>query len=302
MAYQYLDPRHLRTLITIVDTGGFRRAAESLNLSQPAVSQHVRRLESLTGAPIFLSTKQPLRLSLVGEELLSYARRIIEVNDEAVTRLGRGGPAEVFRLGMSEQLAPGMPKTLARLQKTFPTRRIDVRLGVTEDLVSKVRSGDLDVVYGPRTPRNANDRYLGHIRLSWYGSVRLAPGEPLPLVVFTEPCNLRRHILSTLRRYGIPWRIAFECPDLAGIRAVVGSGTGVTCLIADPGAVGGLPVWQHRDVPVLPSYPLAVTLSPALPASAIERIVAAVREGVAGFPLESPARTPAPPMEVARAS
>ncbi|MFF5945654.1 LysR family transcriptional regulator, partial [Streptomyces althioticus] len=48
-----LDIRPLRTLVTIVDVGGFRRASKVLSISQPAVSQHIRRLDALIGEPVF---------------------------------------------------------------------------------------------------------------------------------------------------------------------------------------------------------------------------------------------------------
>ena len=79
-----LDVNQLRTLSTIVETGSFRRAADALALTQPAVSYHIRRLEAVLHGPVFVRTRGRLELSDAGEELLFYARKILTVNDEAM--------------------------------------------------------------------------------------------------------------------------------------------------------------------------------------------------------------------------
>lgn len=85
--HQDLHISHLRALVTVHDLGGFRRAAEELCLSQPAVSHQIRHLCKLVGGPVFTSTGRELRLSPQGEALLVCARRIVGLNDEIVASL-----------------------------------------------------------------------------------------------------------------------------------------------------------------------------------------------------------------------
>jgi len=87
-----LDLAHLRSLVTIADVGGFSRAARTLHLSQPTVSQHVRLLEKRVGAPVVERAGRATRFTPVGERLLVEARRILAVHDDALVRLGAAPP------------------------------------------------------------------------------------------------------------------------------------------------------------------------------------------------------------------
>src|ERR1700759_1080584 len=87
-----LDIPALRSLTAIVDCGGFHRAAESLHISQPTVSQHVRRLEKGIGRPLVVRTGPITPLTAQGELLVAEARSLVAAHDEALHRLGVAGP------------------------------------------------------------------------------------------------------------------------------------------------------------------------------------------------------------------
>jgi DNA-binding transcriptional LysR family regulator len=84
-----LDIVPLRSLIAVADAGGFHRAAADLQLSQSAVSQHIRRLEKALGRPLVEPDGRRARLTAAGVALLSEARRIVAAHDEALERLSR---------------------------------------------------------------------------------------------------------------------------------------------------------------------------------------------------------------------
>src|SRR6202167_718304 len=91
-----LDIVPLRSLIAVADAWGFHRAAADLQLSQSAVSQHIRRLEKALGRPLVEPDGRRARLTQAGVALLAEARRIVAVHDEALQRLGPGaGPGIV---------------------------------------------------------------------------------------------------------------------------------------------------------------------------------------------------------------
>lgn len=290
---RYLDPRHLRTLLAIAESGGFRRAAVQLNLTQPAVSQHMRRLEAQAGARIFTTTRPNPRLSPAGEELVEYARRILDLNDQALRHLGRAQPPAKLAIGVSEPLAEGLPRMVSSLRADFPGIQVAARTGLLHELTAEVGSGGLDAVCGldgswegrwggTRTP-SAMGRFFGMIRLAWYGTARPPAGGPVPLAVLAEPCVLRDCAVTALGRAGTPWRIAYEGPDISALRAAVRAGLGVACLVKDSDAANGLP--EATDPPLIrpTPRPLSATLSPNLTETAAVGLLHAIRDGLDQF-------------------
>ena len=82
-----LDLTSLRSFVTVAEVGGVTRAAGYLNLTQSAVSMQIKRLEDALGMTLFLRAARKLALSPEGEQLLSYVRRMLALNDEALSTL-----------------------------------------------------------------------------------------------------------------------------------------------------------------------------------------------------------------------
>src|SRR4051812_19427641 len=99
-----LDIVALRSLIGVADCGGFHRAAGVLRISQPAVSQHIRRLEKAIGRPLVERRGGGAASPPDGQALLAEARRILTAHDDALRRLAGPGPATVT-VGTTEHAA-----------------------------------------------------------------------------------------------------------------------------------------------------------------------------------------------------
>jgi len=155
----------LRTLVTIVDTGGFRRAAEALNISQPAVSQHIRRLDALIGEPVFRDAGQSLTLGTVGEELLRHARQLVRANDELILRLAPSY-ARTPRPGVCDA-SSGSPRPCCAAEGKGPARP-DGAHRTADELTDQLAEGALDVVL-KLGARRAADRVIGAITCGWFG-------------------------------------------------------------------------------------------------------------------------------------
>ena len=78
-----LDITALRSFVAVAEYGGVTRAAERLNLTQSAVSMQVKRLENLFNQPLITRAGRGVGLTEEGEQLLSYGRRLVSLNDEA---------------------------------------------------------------------------------------------------------------------------------------------------------------------------------------------------------------------------
>src|SRR3546814_9568860 len=95
----------LRTFVTVVDLGAYTKAGGALVRTQPAISLQMRRLEELVGAPLAKQTGRTLLLTSEGEMLLSYAREILRLNDEAASSFNRSKIAGVLRVGLPNDYA-----------------------------------------------------------------------------------------------------------------------------------------------------------------------------------------------------
>ncbi len=112
----------LRTFVAVVDLRSFTKAANSLGVTQPAVSAQIKRLQFLLGDDIFDRSTQGVSLTPHGETVLNYARRLLSLNDQIV-RLGGIEPAPelTIRVGTpSDYVASNLPATLASFRARWP--------------------------------------------------------------------------------------------------------------------------------------------------------------------------------------
>ena len=86
-----LDPRLLRAFVAIADAGSFTAAADRLHMTQSTMSQQIARLEDAIGRALVDRAARPVRLTVTGERLLGHARRILALQDEALTLVAKAG-------------------------------------------------------------------------------------------------------------------------------------------------------------------------------------------------------------------
>jgi DNA-binding transcriptional LysR family regulator len=230
------DGQLLRTFLTVSECGGFTRAAEQLNMSQSAVSLHIRRLEEQVGVPLLRRTTRKVALTAEGETLVGYARTITSLQEEAHSRLSpRSRLKGKLRIGTSEDFAASaLPIALRSFNLRNPGVALEVQVGITTDLVNLLDRGRLDLVLGKQCDRLHSDRgeLLWHEELVWAYSAhtRLDVDRPIPLAFFPEPCAYRDAALKALSKSRSRWRIAFVSPSIAGVRAAAISGFAATPL------------------------------------------------------------------------
>lgn len=241
----------LRTFVTIVECGGFTRAAERLNRTQSTISLQIKRLEDGLGKRVFQREGRVFDLTTDGEVLLGYARRLLGMANEACAVLMEPDVGGVVRLGTPEDFATThLPGVLWRFARAHPQVALEVRCDFTVNLLDGFARGDHDLVLCKQEPGNATAGGAagdmaadGGIRvwrqpLVWASSGRLvmpdlqapAPQTPVPLVLAPPPDLYRKRALDTLNAQGRPWRIVYTSASLAGIQAAVSAGLGITVL------------------------------------------------------------------------
>ncbi|KFK95566.1 MULTISPECIES: LysR substrate-binding domain-containing protein [unclassified Serratia (in: enterobacteria)] len=230
------DLDDLRSYVAGIELGSFAKAAERLGRSTSAVSAHLKKLEQQVGVPILRKSGRGMVMTEAGETLLGYARRLLELNDEAVTAVRGLDLQGRVRLGLQEDFGETfLPQVLGSFARAHPKVCIEARIARNAELIDWVLKGQLDLSLawdgGVNTPfqQDLGLRWMHWIAAPGFDLAQWrASGEALPLVVFDAPCLMRSAATAALDRAGIPWRIAFTSRSLNGIWAAVSAGLGVT--------------------------------------------------------------------------
>lgn len=278
----------LRSFVTGMDLGSFAKAADRLGRSTSAVSAQLKKLEDQAGTPLFRKAGRGLALTEAGETMLAYARRLIDLNDEAATAI-RGIELEgCVRLGLQEDFGETLlPAVLGRFARAHPKVRIEARIARNTELLERVMAGRLDLAlaWDDGTAHPYAER-IAELPMCWIGPAGMyRPWQdeqaPLPLVAFEAPCWFRHCATAALDRSGIPWRIAFSSPSLGGLWAATAAGLGlvVRTPLGLPSTVRMLPVGE-LGLPALPSLALALYRAEPEPPQPVAQLASIVLEAV----------------------
>src|SRR3954447_4023915 len=226
------DPSQLRTFLAVAQTLSFTQAARRLGLRQSTVSQHVRRLEDAAGRQLFTRDTHSVELTEDGEAMLGFARRILEVQEQASafftgTRL-RGR----LRFGASEDFVlTRLPEILEGFRHDHPEVDLELTVELSGTLHEQLAAGKLDLVLAKRRPEDRRGELVRHDELVWIGAerlrLRLEADRPVPLIVFPPPGITRAVALESLERAGRSWRIACTSGSLSALIAAARAGLGV---------------------------------------------------------------------------
>src|ERR1700749_4434913 len=141
-----LDFDLLRSFVSVVDAGGFTRAGERVHRTQSTVSQQIRRLEEDLGRPLLHRDGKRIRPTEEGERLLSYARRILALTEEARDVVSRPSGDSVVRLGLPEGFAAHrLNEMLSEFARATPALRLYVRCGKSAQMRRALERGELDL-------------------------------------------------------------------------------------------------------------------------------------------------------------
>ncbi|WP_448316546.1 LysR substrate-binding domain-containing protein, partial [Streptomyces sp. CO7] len=224
------DPSHLRTFLAVAQTLSFTGAAHRLGVRQSTVSQHVRRLEDATGRPLFARDTHSVELTEDGEAMLGFARRILEVHEQATSFFSGERPRGRLRFGASEDFVlTRLPEILEGFRYDHPEVDLELTVELSGTLHERLAAGKLDLVLAKRRPHDARGQLVRRDRLVWIGAerLRLDPERPVPLIVYPPPGITRALALEALEKQGRAWRIACTSGSLNGLIAAARAGLGV---------------------------------------------------------------------------
>jgi len=252
-----LDTLLLRTFVAVVDSGSFAAAAEQLALTPSAVSGHIKRLEQAARATLLARTTRRLELTAPGETLYAYGRNILDLERVARATLRGAALRGRLRVGASEDFAgTWLPQVLQQFRSWNPQAAIELKVGITDDLLRQQERGHIDLVFGKQCRRlEGEGELLWEEPLVWaYAADQsVDTKQRLPLAVFPEPCVYRESAIASLGRAQRPWRIAFESSSMAGCLSAALSGFAVTVIARSQLRDGLRELCEAEQWPALPT-------------------------------------------------
>jgi DNA-binding transcriptional LysR family regulator len=223
------SPRRLTVFKHVVETGGFNAAAAELGIAQPSVCAHVKALESQL------------------EALYGFALDMLRKSEEATDALAdiRSSAARAITIAVHRDVAQSfLPAPLGAFTRKHPGLRIVTRIGTIEDVLGLLRDevADLGLLVSSGPPSGVTSDVLRREPL-WLvatpghplaGRKAIAPAElaQFPFVTGLSHSRYQQMVDGALRRMGIPaWRVAMELQESAALKAMVGQGAGIACLL-----------------------------------------------------------------------
>jgi molybdate transport repressor ModE-like protein len=240
----------MRVLREVVSSGSFSAAAESLHLSQSAVSQQIAALEREVGMPLLERTSGGPKLTTAGETLMDHGDAVIARLDEAERELAQIAGLEGGRLRLAcfpSASATLMTKALALFRQRFPNVELEFSEAEPEESFPALKRGDFDLVVVfdyPNFPLEFDRDTEAEMIYEEPMWVALPPGHPLAAAKSVRiedladedwlcgalPSSCRYQILQLGRDAGFEPRIAFHSEDYQVIKGFVAAGLGVTVL------------------------------------------------------------------------
>ncbi len=253
----------LRTFVAIAETGSFTLAAGAVFRTPSAVSMQIKKLEDLLGKPLFNRDARSVTLTADGEILIGYARRLLSISREAVSKFVVADVEGVVRLGSPDDYGERvLPDVLKRFARSNPSVAVDVVIDNSGSLRRRMEAGELDITLMTISTGNIPDgaEVLLTEPLIWGG----APGgcahlrNPLPVSLWEEGCVWRARALDALSASGRDYRIAYMSAHTSGQRVAVQSDLAVAPLPKSFIGHGVVALGAKDGLPELGSYNLVM--------------------------------------------
>ena len=274
-----LDVATLRSLVAVADAGGVTRAAGFLHLTQSAVSMQVKRLEDLLDVQLLDRSGRGIAFTAHGEQMLSYARRMVALNDEAVARLMAQEYSGTLRLGVPHDIVyPAIPHVLKQFNATYPALRVLLESSHTLILKKMFAKGECDVIVTTETTVGEGGVTLARRPLNWIGAPGGAAWRQRPLgIAYGRLCTFRPLAIAALDTAGIAWEMLVETDNDSAIHATVSADLAVHTAIEGTEPPQLVRIDHGGTLPDLPEQLINLYTSDGTLAEPLAHLVALLR-------------------------
>jgi DNA-binding transcriptional LysR family regulator len=279
---QNIDVALLRAFIAVAETGRMTTAARIVHRTQGAVSQQIKRLESLFEARLFDRKAGAARLTREGEKLLVKAHRLISLNDEVMDQMRTVDFTGEVRLGVAHDIVRAMmPPILRRFRQEHSNVLITLVSDTTQALRAALRERKIDLALMTEPERGDRDQFLLTDRLIWVGA---RGGDayrrrPLAVALGQENCGFRAAAIKALTKARMPWRAICQFGSLESVYATLEADMAIALFLSRT-VPDRLAVLRGRELPELPLFHINLRLPSTGTTSVITEFARHVREGL----------------------
>lgn len=224
----------LRTFLLVADSMSFSRAGETVGRSQPTISQQINKLEKQVGRSLFERRKgRVLELTSDGTKLLQYARRMMQLNDEAYAAMSDDVLTGVVRLGVPlDFFGRNFTRWLAGFKALHPIVGLEIEANQSENLMKRSARGEFDLAFFKQETGARHGTVTLREQLVWVAGPNYVPDAvaSMPLILFPEGCTYRHCAISALKEEKRAWHLSFVSPSFELLRAAAIESMGITVL------------------------------------------------------------------------
>ncbi len=262
-----LEPDVLRSFVAISETGSFTAAANLVFRTPSAVSMQIKKLEEVIGKSVFIRDARNVSLTPDGEILLSYARKLLAINREAMSKFVVPDISGVVRLGSPDDYGERiLPHVLKLFSKSHPSVAVDVVIDQSSNLKNRLEQRTLDITLltciRDKIPEGAE--VMLNEPLVWVGAqggcAHLC--EPLPVSLWEEGCAWRAGAIEALGQQGREYRVAFMSAHTSGQRAAIRADLAIAPLPKSFIGDDLVALGEDDGLPEMDCYSLAMWVAP----------------------------------------
>ncbi|WGW11568.1 LysR substrate-binding domain-containing protein [Saxibacter everestensis] len=273
------DPTLLRTFLAVAQTLSFTKAAGQLRLSQPTVSQHIRKLEVAAGRALVHRDTRDVTLTDNGEAMAGFARTILAAHDQADSYFSGSAMRGRIRLGCADDLAlTQLPKFLREFRQLHPQINLELTVTQSGPLYRNLQSGQFDLIYVKQSPGGGEGTVVRRDHMVWMGTPQATvPADgPVPLIAYRNRSFSRALAMDALEAAGRTWKITCSTREVNGVLAAVRAGIGVAVFPRTliPDDLAELSV--QANLPELGDVEFVLLTNPLAPKEPLDALVNAI--------------------------
>lgn len=259
-----MDLDALRSFVAFVDTGSFTRAAKQIHRTQGAISMQMKKLEEDLGHSLFIKEGRNLLLTEKGKKLVSYARKIVSLHDEAVGEFSTLQNHRPLTIGCPDDYVDSVLADLLEIiHAQYPTLHLKVLCDSSTKLREYLDNGDIDLAILTRAPDKEEGYILRHDKGLWVhgGFPELVERETIPLVLYDEDCKFHTAAIDGLDKMGRLHDLICTSSSSSTLKTLLKRGLGLGTL-ASSSLTEGLYPLANENMPPLPAVDIVLAVSP----------------------------------------
>lgn len=223
-----------RLLVALDEEETLRKAAETLYISQPAVSQRLKTIENDWGTEIFIRTKKKLIVTTHGEAIINHARKMLkeEINLKEMIHSSEGVVNGNLSIGVSSLIGQTLlPVVLERFVHEYPNVKIQLQVGSSTRIINNRHDFHVSVIRGTKIMNLHNERLMQEKHYFIYPKGKKDVLDTLPMIEFqADPVYLKEIEQWYTELFNKEYAPQIKTDQIATCKALLLSGVGMTVL------------------------------------------------------------------------